>query len=77
MKVQFKHTYSKRKNVLVNLPTVFPHVFCNLADRSSVKTNQEIMKFTGKKTTHITIQVQAFQRKPKKLTSFVNSKWRK
>ena len=49
MKVQFKHTYGKRKNVLVNLPTVFPHVFCNLADRCSVKTNQEIMKFTGKK----------------------------
>ena len=48
------------QNLLVNLPTNFPassnrcrqmhcRVFCNLADSSNVKTNQEIMIFTAKK----------------------------
>ena len=49
------------------------HVFCNLADSSSIKTNQEIMIFTAKNKLHAFrsrsgIQVQAFRRKLKKLT---------
>ena len=47
-------------------------VFCNLADSSRVKTNQEIMIFTIKKKnyTHVAIQVQAFRWKPKKVRLF-------
>ena len=64
------------QNLLVNLPTNFPassnrcrqmhcRVFCNLADSSNVKTNQEIMIFTAKKKnyTHVAIQVQAISEK--------------
>ena len=43
------------------------HIFCHLADSSSIKTNQEIVIFRQKKYTHVAIQVQGFQRKPKKL----------
>ena len=52
------------------------HVFCDVADSSSVKTNQEIMIFTAqnKKYRHLAIQVQAFWRKPKKLRLFSHSK---
>ena len=49
--------------MFVNLPTGFPassnhcRVFCNLADSSSVKTNQESMIFTDKTKnyTHVAI----------------------
>ena len=68
--------------MLVNLSTGFPasynhcRVFCNLADSSSVKTNQESMIFTDKKKdyTHVAIHIRAFRRKQKKLILFSRNK---
>ena len=48
-------------------------VFCNLADSSRVKTNEEIITLFTIKTknyTHVAIQVQAFRWKPKTLRLF-------
>ena len=63
-------------SVLFQSPQMHCRVFCNLANSSSVKTNQEIMIFTFKKQkyTHVIIQVQAFQRKPKKVRLFSRNK---
>ena len=52
-------------------------VFCNLADSSSA--SKQIRKLwcsrpKKKKTTHVTIQVQAFRRKPRKLRLFSRNK---
>ena len=51
-------------------------VFCNLADSSRVKTNEEIITlFTIKKNyTHVAVQVQAFRWKSKKLRLFSRNK---
>ena len=43
---------------------LYCRVFCNLADNSNVKTNQENMPTAKKNYTHVAIQVQAFWRKP-------------
>ena len=47
-------------------------VICNLTDNSSIKTNQVIMIFAAppKKYRHVSIQVQVFWRKLKKLRIF-------
>ena len=68
--------FLQSQNLLVNLPAGFPAssnvmqmyycVFCNLADSSRVKTNEEIITLfraieKKKNYTHVAIQVQAFR----------------